>query len=100
MRRHLRQRTGIGRRTWRQPPRSVGGLPGKPKNHRSNVDVRAVGADGSVATVSRTLGGPQLSLKIVQINGRRFDLRAQGINLIIHYVDRPGALGNVAGTAG
>lgn len=47
-------------------------------NHRSVVDVRAVGADGSVVTVSGTLYGPQLSQKIVQINGRHFDLRAQG----------------------
>lgn len=72
-------------------------------NHRSVVDVRAVGADGSVVTVSGTLYGPQLSQKIVQINGRHFDLRAQGINLIIHYVDRPGALGKIGtllGTAG
>lgn len=72
-------------------------------NHRSVVDVRAVGADGSVVTVSGTLYGPQLSQKIVQINGRHFDLRAQGINLIIHYVDRPGVLGKIGtllGTAG
>lgn len=33
--------------------------------------------------------------KIVQINGRSFDLRAQGVNLIIHYVDRPGTLGKI-----
>jgi D-3-phosphoglycerate dehydrogenase len=33
--------------------------------------------------------------KIVQINGRNFDLRAEGINLIINYIDRPGALGKI-----
>ncbi|WP_375482919.1 phosphoglycerate dehydrogenase [uncultured Mycobacterium sp.] len=64
-------------------------------NHRSVVDVRAVGADGSVANVAGTLSGPQLVEKIVQINGRNFDLRAEGINLIINYIDRPGALGKI-----
>ena len=33
--------------------------------------------------------------KIVQINGRNFDLRAEGVNLIINYIDRPGALGKI-----
>jgi D-3-phosphoglycerate dehydrogenase len=33
--------------------------------------------------------------KIVQINGRNFDLRAEGINLVINYIDRPGALGKI-----
>jgi D-3-phosphoglycerate dehydrogenase len=54
-----------------------------------------VGADGSVVNVAGTLSGPQLVQKIVQINGRNFDLRAEGINLIINYVDRPGALGKI-----
>ena len=39
--------------------------------------------------------GPQLVEKIVQINGRNFDLRAEGVNLIINYVDQPGALGKI-----
>ena len=64
-------------------------------NHRSVVDVRAVGSDGSVINVAGTLSGPQLVEKIVQINGRNFDLRAQGTNLVINYVDRPGALGKI-----
>ncbi|KZS60174.1 phosphoglycerate dehydrogenase [Mycobacterium ostraviense] len=64
-------------------------------NHRSVVDVRAVGADGSVVDVSGTLYGPQLTQKIVQINGRHFDMRAEGINLVVHYVDQPGALGKI-----
>jgi D-3-phosphoglycerate dehydrogenase len=63
--------------------------------HRSVVDVRAVGADGTVVNVAGTLSGPQLVEKIVQINGRNFDLRAEGINLIINYIDRPGALGKI-----
>jgi D-3-phosphoglycerate dehydrogenase len=64
-------------------------------NHRSVVDVRAVAADGSVVNVAGTLSGPQQVEKIVQINGRNFDLRAEGINLVIHYVDRPGVLGKI-----
>jgi len=64
-------------------------------NHRSVVDVRAVGADGSVTNVAGTLSGPALVQKIVQINGRNFDLRAEGINLIINYIDQPGALGKI-----
>ncbi|WP_238305654.1 MULTISPECIES: phosphoglycerate dehydrogenase [Mycobacterium] len=64
-------------------------------NHRSVVEVRAVGADGSVVNVAGTLSGPQLVEKIVQVNGRHFDLRAQGINLVINYADQPGALGKI-----
>jgi D-3-phosphoglycerate dehydrogenase / 2-oxoglutarate reductase len=64
-------------------------------NHRSLVDVRAVTSDGSVVNVAGTLSGPQLVQKIVQINGRNFDLRAEGVNLIINYIDRPGALGRI-----
>jgi D-3-phosphoglycerate dehydrogenase len=64
-------------------------------NHRSVVDVRAVAADGSVVNVAGTLAGPQLVEKIVQINGRNFDLRAEGTNLVINYVDRPGVLGKI-----
>ena len=64
-------------------------------NHRSVVDVRAVYSDGSVANVSGTLSGPQLVEKIVQINGRNFDLRAQGIYLVVNYIDQPGTLGKI-----
>ena len=64
-------------------------------NHRSVVDVRAVYGNGSVANVAGTLSGPQLVEKIVAINGRNFDLRAQGINLIINYADQPGTLGKI-----
>ena len=64
-------------------------------NHRSVVDVRAVHGDGSVINVSGTLTEPQLVQKIVQINGRNFDLRAEGVNLIINYIDQPGALGKI-----
>jgi D-3-phosphoglycerate dehydrogenase len=72
-------------------------------NHRSVVDVRAIYSDGSAINVAGTLSGPQLVQKVVQINGRNFDLRAEGINLIINYGDQPGALGKIGtllGTAG
>ncbi len=72
-------------------------------NHRSVVDVRAVAADGSVVNVAGALSGPQQVEKIVQINGRNFDLRAQGIYLVINYGDQPGALGKIGtllGSAG
>ncbi|CAM3753939.1 phosphoglycerate dehydrogenase [Smaragdicoccus niigatensis] len=67
-------------------------------NHRSVVDVRAVYADGSSTNVAGTLTGPQQVEKIVNINGRNFDLRAEGLNVLVHYGDRPGALGKL-GTA-
>jgi D-3-phosphoglycerate dehydrogenase / 2-oxoglutarate reductase len=63
--------------------------------HRSLVDVRAVAADGSTVNVAGALSGPQLVEKIVQINGRNLDLRAEGVNLIINYDDQPGALGKI-----
>ncbi|AHC25007.1 MULTISPECIES: phosphoglycerate dehydrogenase [Mycobacteriaceae] len=64
-------------------------------NHRSVVDVRAVYADGASLNVAGTLSGPQLVEKIVQINGRNLDLRAEGYNLIVNYTDQPGALGKI-----
>ena len=73
---------------------SIATAPESP-NHRSVVDVRAVGADGSTVNVAGTLSGPQLVEKIVQINGRNLDLRAEGVNLIINYDDQPGALGKI-----
>jgi D-3-phosphoglycerate dehydrogenase len=64
-------------------------------NHRSVVDVRGVSADGVTVNVAGTLSGPQQVQKIVQINGRNLDLRAEGVNLIINYGDQPGALGKI-----
>ncbi len=63
--------------------------------YRSTVEVKAVGADGAVTTVAGTLAGPEQVEKLVSINGRNFDLRAEGINLIINYDDQPGALGKI-----
>ncbi|CAA0131531.1 D-3-phosphoglycerate dehydrogenase [Mycolicibacterium vanbaalenii] len=81
---------------------SIATAPESP-NHRSMVDVRAVGGDGSTVNVAGTLTGPQLVEKIVQINGRNLELRAEGVNLIINYDDQPGALGKIGtllGSAG
>ncbi|QXQ12745.1 phosphoglycerate dehydrogenase [Skermania piniformis] len=73
-------------------------------NHRSVVDLRGVFGDGSTVNVAGTLSGPRRVEKIVNINGRNFDLRAAGYNLVIlSYADRPGALGTIGtllGSAG
>jgi D-3-phosphoglycerate dehydrogenase / 2-oxoglutarate reductase len=64
-------------------------------NYRSVVDVRAVAPNGSAVNVAGTLAGPQQVQKIAQINGRNFDMRAEGTNLVINYFDQPGALGKI-----
>ena len=64
-------------------------------NHRSLVDVLVVAPDGTAVNVAGTLSGPQQVQKVVSINGRSFDLRAAGMNLILHYGDKPGALGKI-----
>ncbi len=70
------------------------------ENHRSVVDIRAVYGDGSVLNVAGTLTGPQQVEKIVNINGRNFDLRAEGKNLIVNYADQPGSLGRIGSLLG
>ncbi|GAC66327.1 phosphoglycerate dehydrogenase [Gordonia soli] len=64
-------------------------------NHRSVVDVKAVFGDGTVHNVTGTLSGPRLVEKVVNINGRNFDLRAEGLNLVVSYADQPGSLGKI-----
>ena len=64
-------------------------------NHRSLVDVRAVYPDGSALNVSGTLTGPQQVQKIVNVNGRNLEMRAEGLNLIASYADKPGSLGKI-----
>ena len=65
------------------------------ENHRSVVDIRAVYGDGSVLNVAGTLTGTSQVEKIVNINGRNFELRAEGKNLIVNYADQPGSLGRI-----
>ncbi|WP_040791474.1 phosphoglycerate dehydrogenase [Nocardia paucivorans] len=68
-------------------------------SHRSLVDLRAVFGDGRTLNVAGALTEPQQVEKIVNINGRNYDMRAEGLNLaILNYADRPGALGRI-GTA-
>ncbi|MCF8571369.1 phosphoglycerate dehydrogenase [Gordonia sp. HY002] len=69
-------------------------------NHRSQVDVKAVFGDGSVVNVAGTLTGPRLVEKIVNVNGRNLDLRAEGRNLLISYADQPGTLGRIGSLLG
>ncbi|GAC56140.1 D-3-phosphoglycerate dehydrogenase [Gordonia hirsuta DSM 44140 = NBRC 16056] len=64
-------------------------------NHRSMVDVRAVFADGTHVNVAGTLTEPREVEKIVNINGRNFDMRAEGKNLLASYADQPGSLGKI-----
>jgi D-3-phosphoglycerate dehydrogenase / 2-oxoglutarate reductase len=66
-------------------------------NHRSMVTLRAVREDGEAISVSGTLTGEDEVEKLVEINGRSFDLRAEGDVLLFEYSDRPGAMG-VVGT--
>ena len=50
---------------------------------------------GEQVTVSGTLTGADQVEKLVEINGRSFDLRAEGAVLLFEYTDRPGAMGTV-----
>lgn len=66
--------------------------------HRSVLEVCVIGADGSKESVIGALTGLNHVEKIVRINKRGLDLRAQGFNVYFQYTDTPGALGKV-GTA-
>ncbi len=66
-------------------------------NHRSLVTLRAVYPDGDTLTVSGTISGIAEVEKVVEVHGRSFDLRAEGVNLLLEYEDRPGVMG-VVGT--
>jgi D-3-phosphoglycerate dehydrogenase len=67
---------------------------------RSSVRLRADMADGSQRTVSGTLSGPRLVAKLIEINGRHFDLRAEGDLLVFAYADRPGVMGTIGALLG
>ncbi|MCX2733939.1 phosphoglycerate dehydrogenase [Saccharopolyspora sp. NFXS83] len=64
-------------------------------HHRSVVSVRAGLADGRSAVVSGALSGADLVEKLIEVNGRHFDLRAEGSVLLLEYPDRPGVMGTV-----
>lgn len=63
--------------------------------HRSVLEVKVVAADGSSATVVGALTGLERVDKIVRINDRGLDLRAEGTNLFLVYADQTGALGRI-----
>jgi D-3-phosphoglycerate dehydrogenase len=68
--------------------------PESPK-FRSLVTVRAVYADGTTLSVSGSVTGKDEVEKLVEVNGRHFDLRAEGDVLLLEYPDRPGIMGRV-----
>jgi D-3-phosphoglycerate dehydrogenase / 2-oxoglutarate reductase len=65
------------------------------ENHRSVVQLRAAMPDGESITVAGTLTGRAQLEKLVEVNGRHFDLRAEGEVLLLEYADRPGVMGRV-----
>jgi D-3-phosphoglycerate dehydrogenase / 2-oxoglutarate reductase len=69
-------------------------------DYRSVVQLRAAMADGAVRSVSGTLSGPTQVAKLVEINGRHFDLRAEGDLVVMAYGDRPGVMGAVGAALG
>ncbi|HEV7787934.1 MAG TPA: phosphoglycerate dehydrogenase [Pseudonocardia sp.] len=64
-------------------------------NYRSVVRLRAAMPDGEQVTVAGTLTGRAAVEKLVEVNGRHFDLRAEGDVLVLEYIDRPGVMGRV-----
>lgn len=69
-------------------------------DYRSTVTLRAAMPGGEQRTVSGTLSGAQQVEKLVEINGRHFDLRAAGNLLVVAYPDRPGVMGSVGSLLG
>ncbi|OLF08752.1 phosphoglycerate dehydrogenase [Actinophytocola xinjiangensis] len=64
-------------------------------NYRSLVTLRAGYPNGTILSVSGTLTGLNQVEKIVEVNRRGFDLRAEGVLLLLEYADRPGVMGTV-----
>ena len=69
-------------------------------DYRSAVTLRAAMADGESRTVSGTLFGEKLVAKLIEINNRHFDLRAEGNLVVVAYADRPGVMGTVGALLG
>lgn len=68
--------------------------------HRSSVEVKAIASDGSTSIVVGALTGLERVEKIVRIDARGVDMRAEGRNLFLQYTDAPGALGKVGSQLG
>jgi D-3-phosphoglycerate dehydrogenase len=65
------------------------------EDYRSVVRLRAAMPDGAQVTVSGALTGRAQVEKLVEVNGRHFDLRAEGDVVLLEYTDRPGVMGRV-----
>ncbi|EID53345.1 phosphoglycerate dehydrogenase [Saccharomonospora xinjiangensis] len=65
------------------------------QNYRSQVTVRVVHTDGSAHSVSGAVTGKDDVPKLIEVNGRHFDIRAEGHMLLLEYPDRPGIMGRV-----
>ena len=76
------------------------GVASESRAHRSSLEVQVVSATGETATVEGALTGLEHIEKIVRINGRGVDMRAEGRNLFFSYTDQPGALGKVGAQLG
>jgi D-3-phosphoglycerate dehydrogenase / 2-oxoglutarate reductase len=70
------------------------------ENYRSVVQLRAAMPDGEMITVSGALTGRAQVEKLVEVNGRHFDLRAEGEIVVLEYADRPGVMGRVGSLLG
>ncbi|HZM66182.1 MAG TPA: ACT domain-containing protein, partial [Nakamurella sp.] len=69
-------------------------------DYRSSVTLRGAMADGESRSVSGTLSGQKQVAKLIEINNRHFDLRAEGNLLVVAYADRPGVMGTVGALLG
>ena len=70
------------------------------RGHRSALEVQVVAANGMTSTVEGALTGLDGVQKIIRIDGRGLDMRAEGRNLFLRYTDVPGALGKVGSRLG
>ena len=64
------------------------------------MQLRAAMPDGEAITVSGALTGRSQVEKLVEVNGRHFDLRAEGEVIVLEYADRPGVMGRVGSLLG
>ena len=64
------------------------------------MQLRAAMPDGEAITVSGALTGRGQVEKLVEVNGRHFDLRAEGEVVVLEYADRPGVMGRVGSLLG
>ncbi|WP_180969848.1 phosphoglycerate dehydrogenase [Corynebacterium tuscaniense] len=76
------------------------GVATESRGHRSTLEVQVVSANGDTATVEGALTSLEHVEKIVRINDRGVDMRAEGRNLFLSYTDQPGALGKVGSQLG